>query len=78
MNLLAMDTVVVKTRLSDCLDGTRCDEEAACRGAQLSCIGEEDYARSSPMQRKKISECMVRKIGIKWNCRVTQTGKNLH
>ena len=53
---------MVKTRLSDCLDGTRCDEEAACRAAQLSCIGEEGYAQSSPQQRKKISECMVRNI----------------
>ena len=56
-----MDTVVVRTRLSDCLDGTRCDEEAACREAQLRCIGEDVFSQSGPDRRKKISECMVRK-----------------
>ena len=55
-----MDTVVVRTRLSDCLDGTRCDEEAACREAQLRCIGEDVFSQSGPDRRKKISECMVK------------------
>ena len=55
-----MNTVVVRTRLSDCLDGTRCDEEATCRGAQMRCIGEEAFSQSRPERRKKISECMVK------------------
>ena len=56
-----MDTVVVRTRLSDCLDGSRCDEESSCREAQLRCIGDEAFSQSGPERRKKISECMVRK-----------------
>ena len=62
-----MDTVVVRTRLSDCLDGTRCDEEAACREAQLRCIGEDAFTQSGPDRRKKISECMVRKQLFEFN-----------
>ena len=56
----SMDIVVVRTHLSDCLDGTRCDEETVCREAQLRCIGEQEVAQNGPERRKKISECMVR------------------
>ena len=55
-----MNTVVVRSRLSDCLDGTRCDEETSCRAAQLRCVGEDAFSQSGPERRRKISECMVR------------------
>ena len=49
-----MDTVVVRSRLSDCLDGTRCDEEAACREAQLRCIGEDVFSQSGTLDSRGV------------------------